>query len=301
MRLLVLAWSLLFFVTCTEKSSNITTLTDLELQILDSIHHHEGEFAVAFKNLDTTGETIFINKSTIFHAASTMKTPVMIEVFKQISVGNTSLDDSLIVTNKFRSMVDSSWYELGSDDDSEHGLYQSVGEKVSIGDLMEAMITESSNLANNILIDYLGAELITQTMKDLGAADMQVLRGVEDLRAYHQGLSNTTNALSLLVIYEKLANGKVVSIEASESMIEVLKRQHYNDVIPALLPDQVVVAHKTGSISHVHHDSGIVFLPDGRKYVLVLLSKDLVDFDDGTRLLQNISKMIYDYVVRIEK
>jgi len=90
----------------------------------------------------------------------------------------------------------------------------------------------------------------------------------------------------------------VVSKEASESMIEVLKRQHYNDVIPALLPDHVVIAHKTGSISHVHHDSGIVYLPDGRKYVLVLLSKDLVDFDDGTRLLQNISKMIYDYVVR---
>jgi len=299
MRLFVLALLPILVVACSNnKSSNIATLTDLELQILDSIHHHEGEFAVAFKNLDTAGETIFINKSTIFHAASTMKTPVMIEVFKQIAVGNISLDDSLIVTNKFRSIVDSSWYELSLGDDSESDLYQAIGKSAAVSDLIECMITKGSNLANNILIERLGAEFITKTMKDLGAPDMQVLRGVEDLKAYHQGLSNTTNALSLLVIYEKLANGMVVSKEASESMIEVLKRQHYNDVIPALLPDHVVIAHKTGSISHVHHDSGIVFLPDGRKYVLVLLSKDLVDFDDGTRLLQNISKMIYDYVVR---
>ncbi len=299
MRLFVLALLPILVVACSNnKSSNIATLTDLELQILDSIHHHEGEFAVAFKNLDTAGETIFINKSTIFHAASTMKTPVMIEVFKQIAVGNISLDDSLIVTNKFRSIVDSSWYELSLADDSESDLYQAIGKSAAVSDLIEYMITKSSNLANNILIEHLGAEFITQTMKDLGAPDMQVLRGVEDLKAYSQGLNNTTNALSLLVIYEKLANGMVVSKEASESMIEVLKRQHYNDVIPALLPDHVVIAHKTGSISHVHHDSGIVFLPDGRKYVLVLLSKDLVDFDDGTRLLQNISKMIYDYVAR---
>ena len=298
MRLLVLVWSLLLFVTCTEKPSNTHTLTNLELQILDSIHHHEGEFAVAFQCLDSASNAIFINKSTIFHAASTIKTPVMIEVFKQAKAGNLKLNDSLTVTNKFQSIVDSSWYELGSGDDSEHGLYQTVGEKVSIGYLVEAMITESSNLANNLLIDHLGAEHITQSMVDLGAGDMQILRGVEDLKAYEKGLNNTTSARSLLVIFEKLANGKVVSNEASNEMIEVLKRQKYNDVIPALLPETVVVAHKTGSISHVHHDSGIVFLPDGRKYVLVLLSKDLKDFDDGTRLLQNISKMVYDYMMQ---
>jgi len=187
MRLFVLALLPILVVACSNnKSSNIATLTDLELQILDSIHHHEGEFAVAFKNLDTAGETIFINKSTIFHAASTMKTPVMIEVFKQIAVGNISLDDSLIVTNKFRSIVDSSWYELSLGDDSESDLYQAIGKSAAVSDLIEYMITKSSNLANNILIEHLGVEFITKTMKDLGAPDMQVLRGVEDLKAYSQ-------------------------------------------------------------------------------------------------------------------
>ena len=295
----VLSTVLLFLVVCCspkEKPHN-NPLTALELQILDSIHHHDGEFAVAFKNLSLPSQTIFINKGTIFHAASTMKTPVMIEVFKQLEVGNLNLDDSLLVTNRFRSIIDSSWFELQVADDSEPELYQSIGRARGIQDLVEAMITQSSNLANNILIDHLGAQNITLSMKDLGAEGIQVLRGVEDTKAYNQGLSNTTNAYSLMVIYEKLANGEVVSPDASKAMIEILQRQAFNDVIPALLPDNVVVAHKTGSITGVHHDSGIVYLPNGQKYVLVVLSKDLPDFDKGTELLQHISKMVYDFMV----
>jgi beta-lactamase class A len=158
------------------------------------------------------------------------------------------------------------------------------------------MITRSSNLANNILIDHLGAPQISRTMVAMGAENMKILRGVEDIKAFDQGLNNTTDALSLLTIYEKLALHEVVSAHASQQMIEILERQQFQDVIPALLPDNVTVAHKTGSITGVHHDSGIVYLPDGRSYVLVLLSSDLPDVDQGTKLLQHISKMIYDYV-----
>jgi beta-lactamase class A len=113
------------------------------------------------------------------------------------------------------------------------------------------------------------------------------------------GLSNTTDAYSLLVIYEKLARHELVSQQASRAMIEILKRQQFNEVIPELLPENVVVAHKTGSITGVRHDSGIVFLPDGRSYVLVLLSKDLQDAEAGTRLLQHISRLVYDYAAEL--
>ncbi|HET7360990.1 MAG TPA: serine hydrolase, partial [Salinimicrobium sp.] len=85
--------------------------------------------------------------------------------------------------------------------------------------------------------------------------------------------------------------------EASEQMIAILLNQTHNEIIPANLPKKVKVAHKTGSITGVHHDSGIVFLPDGRKYVLVLLSKNMEDFDKGTQMLARISKMVYDYVL----
>ena len=297
MRFLILVYVALLCLNCSpSKEETSLTLTDLELQILDSIHHHEGEFAMAFKMMDSTAAGIYINKGKIFHAASTMKTPVMIEAFKQIEAGNISLDDSMLITNQFQSIVDSSGYELSLSDDSEPELYQYLGRKQSVRTLIELMITKSSNLANNILIDHLGADQISQTMVAIGANNMNVLRGVEDIKAFDQGLNNTTDALSLLTIYEKLARHELVSTGASQQMIEILERQQFQDVIPALLPEDVRVAHKTGSITGVHHDSGIVYLPDGRSYVLVLLSSDLPEFDRGTKLLQHISKMIYDYV-----
>jgi len=293
MRFIILVLILLICLNCRDNNEN--TITKLELLILDSIYSHEGEFAVAFKTLYPPEKTIFISKNQIFHAASTMKAPVMIEAFKQMELGQLHPEDSLLVTNRFQSIVDSSWYELSLTDDSEPELYQTLGQNQTVDKLIELMITRSSNLANNILIDRLGAVNISGTMENIGANDMKVLRGVEDNKAFEQGLSNTTDAYSLMVIYEKLARHEVVSEQASRSMIEILKRQQFNEVIPALLPDQVVVAHKTGSITGVRHDSGIVYLPDGRSYVLVLLSKDLQDEEAGTRLLQNISKMVYDW------
>ena len=293
MRFIILVLILLICLNCRDNNEN--TITKLELLILDSIYSHEGEFAVAFKTLYPPEKTIFISKNQIFHAASTMKAPVMIEAFKQMELGQLHPEDSLLVTNRFQSIVDSSWYELSLTDDSEPELYQTLGQNQTVDKLIELMITRSSNLANNILIDRLGAVNISGTMENIGANGMKVLRGVEDNKAFEQGLSNTTDAYSLMVIYEKLARHEVVSEQASRSMIEILKRQQFNEVIPALLPDQVVVAHKTGSITGVRHDSGIVYLPDGRSYVLVLLSKDLQDEEAGTRLLQNISKMVYDW------
>lgn len=296
MKLFALALILLVLAACKKDPPPGMSLTELELQILDSIHHNEGEFALAFKSLDSLGEAIYVNKNEMFHAASTMKTPVMIEAFKQQAAGLLSLDDTLIVTNRFRSIVDSSWYELTPNADSEHQLYDMMGQPRTIRQLVEDMITQSSNIATNMLVARLGADNITNSMRELGAHDIYVLRGVEDIKAFEQSLSNMTNASSLLVIYEKLALGQVVSPQASAEMVDILKRQQFRDVIPAKLPDNVQVAHKTGTLSQVHHDSGIVYLPDGRKYVLVLLSKNLMDFDKGTELLANISFMLYQYM-----
>jgi beta-lactamase class A len=127
--------------------------------------------------------------------------------------------------------------------------------------------------------------------------DIEILRGVEDQKAYDQGMSNTTTAYDLLLIFEALANREVVSSKASDEMITILQDQHFNGIIPAHLPKDVKVAHKTGSITGVHHDSGIIILPDGRQYVLVLLSRELVDFDAGTAAMANVSSLIYSYMI----
>src|SRR5690606_21176661 len=116
-----------------------------------------------------TGEELFINEDTVFHAASTMKTPVMIEVYKQSAEGRFQLTDSLPVKNEFYSIVDSSVFGLTVGDDSDDLLYRQIGHNQTIYDLVSQMIQVSSNLATNILIDLVDARKVTQTMRSLGA------------------------------------------------------------------------------------------------------------------------------------
>jgi len=166
-----------------------------------------------------------------------------------------------------------------------------------LDELVYDMIIVSSNLATNIIIELVDAKKVTQSMRDLGAKDIQVMRGVEDDKAFAQGLNNTVTAYDLMLIFEKMANGETVSKQASDAMIDILLDQKFNTIIPAKLPADVKVAHKTGSITGVHHDSGIVFLPDGRKYVLVILSKNLEDEEAATDGMASVSEIIYRHVV----
>jgi beta-lactamase class A len=185
---------------------------------------------------------------------------------------------------------------LDSADDSEQELYKHIGEKRTIKSLLYQMIIVSSNFATNLIMQKVGGENVTRSMRQLGAKNILVLRGVEDNKAFEKGLNNTTTARDLLVIFEKIAKGKAVSAEASQAMINILLDQKFNEIIPAGLPRGIKVAHKTGFITHVHHDSGIVILPDGRKYVLVLLSKDWEDEKSAIQTMVNISSLIYKYV-----
>jgi len=275
----------------TSKKALKTLQSDIEKELSGK----KGTFAVAFKDLKT-GRHINIKDKETFHAASTMKTPVMIEVYKQAGEGKFSLNDSIELKNEFKSIVDGSSFSLDSTDDSEFELYKHIGEKRTIAALLYQMIIVSSNFATNLIIQKVGAENVTQSMRALVAKDIQVLRGVEDNKAFEKGVINTTTAHDLALIFEKIAKGETVSAEASQAMINILLDQKFNEIIPALLPPGVKVAHKTGSITHVHHDSGIVILPDGRKYVLVLLSKDWEDEKQTIQTMANISLLVYKYV-----
>jgi len=268
----------------------------LKSEIEEYLSEQEGTFSVWFQHLQDEDQHLTINEDTLFHAASTMKTPVMIEIFNRVEQGELSLDDSVEVENKFYSIVDGSEFQMTLSPDSNDPIEKMVGEMATIWDLNHAMITYSSNLATNILIKLVGAEETTQTMRELGADRIKVLRGVEDLKAFEKGLSNRTTAKDLGIILEHLATGTAVNPEMDQQMIEVLKDQYYRDIVPATLPDEVVVANKTGSISGVEHDSAIVYLPDGSSYVLIFLSKNLPENVEGREIGANVSKMIYDYL-----
>jgi beta-lactamase class A len=193
--------------------------------------------------------------------------------------------------------VDGSWYALQAADDSDEDVYAKMGTPKTLQYLVERMITRSSNVATNLLMSKVKGEQITATMRLLGAPNILVRRGVEDNKAYQQGLNNVTSAYDLQVIFEQIAQGRAVSAEVSAAMVKILKQQYYNDLIPALLPKNVQVAHKTGWITGVHHDAGIIYLPDGRKYVLVLLSKNCTQEASTVLLLAKVSELIFNYFI----
>ena len=291
---LTLVSLLLLGSSCQEKMSKKDTLEKTIQAQIDSI---DGTVAVAFFSLYQPKDSLLINVDEKFHAASTMKVPVMIELFKQASEGKLNLKDSILLKNEFKSIVDGSLYSMDINDDSDDIIYSQIGTKVAISDLMHSMITVSSNLATNILIELVDAQKVTATMRSLGAKNIDVLRGVEDQKAYDKGLSNATTAKDLMIIMEAIATHTAGKQQDCDAMITILKDQQHKDVIPVYLPKEVEVAHKTGSITGVHHDAGIIYLPNGRAYILVLLSKNLKDFDKGTDQLAKLSKTVYDYVI----
>lgn len=283
--------SWLVFAACTNRVDKET----LTKSIIDTLAREKGNYAVAFRDLQS-GEEILINEHRMFHAASTMKTPVMIEVMKQAAAGKFKMSDLVRIDTTFKSIVDSTLYSLSSSGDSESELYALVGTEQPYSDLVRRMIVRSSNLATNILIDKVGAKNVTQTMRDMGANDIQVLRGVEDGKAYRAGLNNRTSAYDLMVIFSAIGKGEAIDSMSSKEMETVLLQQEFNDIIPLYLPKEVRVAHKTGWITALNHDSALIILPDGRRYVLVLLSDELENEEKAKHNMATVSKMIYDFV-----
>jgi len=266
----------------------------LVAQIREWLNRQPGTYALAVKHLPD-GDTILINEKEMFHAASTMKTPVMIEIFRQAAEGKIGLDDTLLVQNEFASIVDGSSYQLSPADDSDDEVYQKMGTHQTIRYLLFRMITRSSNMATNLLMKLADGKQVTTTMRSLGAPTIQVMRGVEDTKAYRQGLNNVTSAYDQMKIYEQIALGQAVNGDASKKMIEILVQQFYRDIIPVQLPSGTPVAHKTGWITGVFHDAGIIFLPNGGKLVLVLLSKGATD-EGATKLaLSTVAALVYNY------
>ena len=216
-----LFFTLIFSIMLNHIFAQKLAIENLKSAIEAKLKTVEGQFAVAFKDLQT-GETLFINEKENFHAASTMKTPVMIEVFKQAKAGKFKLSDSILVKNEFKSIVDGSPYSMDIADDSGDGLYKMIGKKMTIYDLTYQMIIVSSNLATNILIDLVDARNANESMRKLGAKDIQVLRGVEDQKAFEKGLNNTTTAYDLMLIFEKIAQNKVIDKQSCEEMCKIL-------------------------------------------------------------------------------
>ncbi|HTS03181.1 MAG TPA: serine hydrolase [Thermoanaerobaculia bacterium] len=239
------------------------------------------KFGIWFKDL-STGLSLSQNPSLVMHAASTMKTPVLLELLRRVDAGTVKLTDTLPVKNEFRSLVDGSPFSIGlEENDGPTAAY--LGKSATIGFLAREMIVRSSNLATDILLSFLGPASVQKFTDELGAPTVKVRRGVEDLKAFEKGLNNETDASGMGTIMEAVVRTPKLSAAAKATAWEILAGQTFNEEIPAGLHPQsgAVVAHKTGSMSTSQHDAAIVRLPDGREYVLVLLANDFGANDEG--------------------
>ena len=252
------------------------------------------EVGLAYIDVES-GDTLFLNADTSFHAASTMKVPVMIELFRSARSGRLSMSQGILVVNEFASIVDGSPYALDPASDSDTTLYRRIGRRVPIDTLLRLMIARSSNLATNTLIALVGAEEVTRVMRGLGARRIEVRRGVEDGKAYDRGLNNTTTARDLAVILKAIEDGKDLVATDRQQMLDILLAQEFNDKIPAGVPRGVRVAHKTGEITAHSHDAAIVYPPARRPYVLVVLTRGVSNASAADKLIADLSRIVYDH------
>ena len=269
--------------------------SDLAARIAARVAQTPGaRVGVYYRDLDT-GDSLLVNAQDRFHAASTMKVPVMIQLFRDKDAGRLSLDDSIPVTNSFASIIDGSPYALDKADDSDSSLYAREGSRASVRELVNLMETVSSNLATNLLIARVDAARANATARALGADSIQVLRGVEDGKAYRAGRNNTTTARDLGVLFLAIAQDRAASAASCQAMLEILGRQQFNEGIPAGLPAGTRVYHKTGWVGElVYNDAGIVELASGRRYVLAVLTGGIAGEDDAHKLVADLSRMIWE-------
>jgi beta-lactamase class A len=232
-----------------------------------------------------------------FHAASTIKVAVLVAVFRAADEGRLRLDDSLHVRNRFISMADGSPFHLSRDSDAMPELYKRIGRVAKISELAEGMIVASSNLATNLLLDYLGVEYAREVLGEAGVEGIELRRGVEDHVAHEKGLNNQVTANGLLRLLSAL-RGDFLSAKSKEQAIRILLEQRFDSMIPAGLPAHAVVAHKTGEISTACHDMGIVYLPEREPYLAVILTEFDSDRDGRRETVAAISEAIYRSVMR---
>jgi len=254
--------------------------------------HELVNLGISFYDAETTIQWSY-NADEYFHAASTMKLAVLLGVFRQVDRGELDLHAPVHIRNRFTSIVNQEPYMLDLGRDADPDVYGHLGKTLTIRELSYWMIVRSSNLATNLLVDVVGIPTIQLALDELEIDGVKVLRGVEDSRAFDAGLNNEVTANGLLKLIRLIADGKAYSQQACDEMLEIMLDQQYRSGIPAGLPKAARVAHKTGNISTVHHDAGIVYLEGRKPYVLVILTQFSPEQGRGTAVA-DVSRDIFN-------
>jgi beta-lactamase class A len=282
--LLILGASFVFSATPQEP------VIDLEARIAEVLSAIGAEAGIYFDSAE--GRVFLWNADESFHAASTMKVPVMMEVFRQVESGKLRLDESLTIKNEFASLQDGSVYVLKREDDSDSWIYGQSGKALSILSLVKRMINRSSNLATNLLMERVSTKSVQELMASIDAQGMNVMRGLEDKKAFQAGRNNTTSARALAVCLKAILDPNRFQNSSRQAMLDILLSQRFNNGIPRGISARergFKVAHKTGSISRISHDAAILEDAKGRRSILIVLTRGVPDEKQGEALVARLA------------
>lgn len=239
-----------------------------------------------------------IHPSRWFHAASTIKVPVLLAVYEAIEQHRLEPYSRVHVRNRFLGAVDGRPFRVSQGTDANPEVHAALGRMLTVHELAEHMIVTSSNLATNLLLDLVGVEAARASLTRLHLSGIDLLRGVEDEVAWAAGINNRVTAAGLCDAMRLIEEGKAISPEASRAMLDILHQQRFRSGIPAGLPEDARVAHKTGEISTVAHDAGIVYLDGRDAYVVVILTEWEPEVNGRQETIARISRAVYEYMTR---
>jgi len=267
---------------------------------IENIEKESGAKAIAVALHDAeTGLELHYKADRWFHAASTIKVPILLGVFAAIDRGDLLPHSRVHVRNRFLSVIENIPFRVESGRDANSAVHDAIGKMMRVDELAYHMITTSSNLATNLLLGVIGPDSVNRTLKELDVDEgIEVKRGVEDELAFDKGINNMVTADGLLRILVLLSEGKAFSPALSRRMMDILHGQEFNQGIPARLPKGTRVAHKTGEISTVAHDAGVVYLPKRKPYVLVILTEWDPEGSGRSRTIAAISHTIYEFLTQ---
>ena len=261
---------------------------------LDALERKSGARSLAVAVYDMETQTNFRRHADRwFHAASTIKVAILLGVYASIHHGWLLPHSRLHVRNRFRSSVDGQPFRVLADRDANSAVHDAIGKMLRISELALHMITTSSNLATNLLLDLVGLDTVQRSLDDLGVDGIDIRRGVEDERAFEYGIINRVTADGLVQLLRLIAEERAFSPELSREMMDILHAQEFRSGIPARLPRAVRVAHKTGEISTIAHDAGVVYSPNRKPYIIAVLTEWSPQSTGRSATIAEVSRAVY--------
>jgi beta-lactamase class A len=251
-----------------------------EEKIRKFISGQKGNIAVVIKDL-ANNDTIKINEDLVFPSASTIKLSIMSELFNKVNEGVYRLNDVIEISEEMKTGGDGILKELNP------------GHKFTLEEICTLMIIVSDNMATNILIDLLGMDNINTAIRNLGLSNTKLQRKMMDSQAAKEGKENLITAEDFAHILELIYKGQNINSKFSRLMLNILKRQQVRGRLDLYLPEEVVIAHKTGDLDCLEHDGGIVYLPD-REYIICVLTNQTESNKEGREIIGKISKLVYE-------